>query len=243
MTRLLLTPLLTALTVLVTQTSFAATPPAPVLKSEPTTEAVLFSKIYAPVGFDSNDHVQFVGEGMFSNTCYRPATVTVAVDNAKKIIKVGPVAYKYNGLCLQVILPFDRTVDVGVLSAGTWAVVQLDNKQIGQIKVAPALTADPDDYLYAPISQAYVHETNGKEELMLNGSFPNSCMTMQDVKFNVSDDVIVVQPIAQMAAGPCTGPAVPFTQVVQLGAIKAGRYLLHVRSMNAQAINTMIDLQ
>ena len=220
------------------QTSFAQA-----TKSEPTQEAVTFAKIYVPVGFDSNDHVQFVGEGMFSNTCYRPANVTVAVDNATKTIKVGPVAYKYNGLCLQVILPFDRTVDVGVLSAGTWQIVQADNKQIGQIKVASALTADPDDYLYAPISQAYIHETNGKEELMLNGSFPNSCMTMKDVKFDVQDDVIVVQPIAQMATGTCTGSSVPFTQVVQLGTIKAGRYLLHVRSINAQAINTMIDIQ
>lgn len=213
------------------------------IKAGPTQEAVTFSKIYVPVGFDSNDHVQFVGEGMFSNTCYRPANVTVAVDNATKTIKVGPVAYKYNGLCLQVILPFDRTVDVGVIPSGTWQVVQADNKQIGQIKVAPSLTADPDDYLYAPISQAYVHETNGKEELMLNGSFPNTCMTMQEVKFDVQNDVIVVQPIAQMAKGACTGPAVPFTQVVELGSIKAGRYLLHVRSINAQAINTMIDIQ
>lgn len=215
----------------------------PTVKSEPSTEAVTFSKIYVPLGFDSNDHVQFVGEGMFQNSCYRPANVTVATDVATKTIKVGPVAYKYNGLCLQVILPFDRTVDVGVLAAGTWQVVQADGKQVGQIKVSPALTADPDDYLYAPISQAYLHQTNGKSELMLNGNFPNSCMKMQDVKFNVQDDVITVQPIATMDQGTCTGPAVPFTQVVQLGAIKAGRYLLHVRSMNAQAINTMIDIQ
>ncbi len=224
--------------ILTVQSSFAQA-----AKSEPTQEAVTFAKVYVPVGFDSNDHVQFVGEGMFANTCYRPASVTVAVDNMSKTIKVGPVAYKYNGFCLQVILPFDRTIDVGVISAGTWQVVQADNKQIGQIKVAPALTADPDDYLYAPISQAYIHETTGKEELMLNGSFPSSCMTMKEVKFDVQGDVIVVQPIAQMAAGTCTGPAVPFTQVVQLGSIKAGRYLLHVRSINAQAINTMIDIQ
>lgn len=223
----------------VTSLAFAA----PVTKAEPTTEGVTFSKIYVPVGFDSNDHVQFVGEGTFMNTCYRPANVTVDVNAATKTIKVGPVAYKYAGLCLQVILPFDRVVDVGVLSAGTWQVVQSDGKAIGQIKVAPALTADPDDYLYAPVSQAYVHETNGKEELMLNGNFPNSCMTMKEVKFDVQDEVIVVQPIAQMASGTCSGPAVPFTQVVQLGSIKAGRYLLHVRSMNAQAINTMIDIQ
>ena len=216
----------------------------PVTKAEPTTEAVTFSKIYVPLGFDSNDHVQFVGEGTFNNSCYRPANVTVAVDNATKQIKVGPVAYKYNGLCLQVILPFDRTVDVGVLAAGTWQVVQADGKPVGQIVVNPALTADPDDFTYAPISQAYVHTAaNGSEELMLNGMFPNACMTLKDVKFNIQDEVIVVQPIADMASGTCRGPGVPFTKVVQLGNVKAGRYLLHVRSLNANAINTMIDVQ
>jgi len=236
--------ILTAAALLAANLVFAA----PVTKAEPTTEAVTFSKIYVPLGFDSNDNVQFVGEGVFSNSCYRPATVTTNVDVATKTIKVSPVAYKYAGLCLQVILPYHRVVDVGVLPAGTWQVVQVDGKAIGQIKVAPALTADPDDYLYAPISQAYVHETNGKEELMLNGNFPNSCMSMKEVKFDVQDDVIVVQPIAQMSTdaacqGAGRGPAVPFTQVVQLGSIKAGRYLLHVRSMNAQAINTLIDIQ
>lgn len=235
--------ILAAAAVFVVQSAYAN----PSLQAEPTTEAVTFSRIYVPVGFDSNDHIQFVGEGVFSNSCYRPAPVTTTVDKQAKTIKVGPVAYKYSGLCLQVILPFERVVDVGVLPAGTWQVIQADGKAIGEIKVNPALTADPDDYLYAPISQAYVHESqNGTEELMLNGTFPNNCMSMDQVKFDVQDDVIVVQPIAKMSsqnAAQCTGPAAPFTQVVQLGQLKAGRYLLHVRSMNAQAINTLVDIQ
>ena len=65
-----------------------------------------------PDGFVSNDTAQIVGEGMFSNSCYRHAETTVRVDHVNKTIHVGPVAYKYNGYCLQVILPFDRVVDV-----------------------------------------------------------------------------------------------------------------------------------
>lgn len=214
-------------------------------KPTPTTEAVTFSKVYVPGGFDANDHIQFVGEGLFTSSCYRPANGTVSKDQATKTIQVGPVAYKYAGFCLQVVLPFDRVIDVGVLSAGTWRVIQADGQAVGQIKVSPALVDDPDDHLYAPVSQAYVHQTqNRKAELMLNGAFPNACMSMDQVKFDVQDDVIVVQPIAKMSpsTAPCSGPAVPFTEVVQLGTLKAGRYLLHVRSMNAQAINTLIDL-
>lgn len=213
------------------------------VKSEPSQVGVTFSKIYVPVGFDSNDHVQFVGEGTFKNSCYRPAATTVAVDNASKTIKVGPVAYEYNGLCLQVILPFERVVDVGVLPAGLWQVVLTDGKKLGEIEVKPTLSPEPDDFLYAPISQAYVRQSGSRTNLYLNGSFPNECMSIQDVKITITEDAIMVQPIAVMAEGACTGAPKSFTKLVKLPAVKAGRYLLHVRSINGNAINTLIDVQ
>ncbi len=220
-------------------TSFAA----PTVLTGPSEVGATFSKIYVPVGFDSNDHFQFVGEGMFNNSCYRPAATTVSVDAKTKTIKVGPVAYEYKGLCLQVILPFQRVVDVGILSEGAWQIVTTDGKQLGQVNIKPALVADADDYLYAPISQAYVRQDKGTESLILNGMFPTACMSMQDVKVSMNDDVIVVQPIAQMAKAKCDEKPQSFTQIVPLPALKAGRYLLHVRSMNGNAINTLFDIQ
>ncbi len=225
---------------LIAQSSFAQ----PSIQAEPTQVPATFSKIYVPVGFDSNDNVQFVGEGIFNNSCFRPAPTTLAVDPATKTIKVGAVAYRYNGICLQVLLPFSRVVDVGILAAGTWQIVGVDGKRLGQIKVAPTLTADPDDYLYAPVSQAYVRQTRASESLILNGTFPNSCMSMQEVRVNVTDDVVIVQPIAQMIdKSACKGGPKIFTHIVNLPLIKAGRYLLHVRSMNGAAVNSLVDLQ
>ncbi len=84
----------------------------------------IFQKIYVPSGFDSNDHVQIVGEGMFRNTCYRPAPSSVRVVEATKTIYIGPIAYEYAGLCLQVVLPFERTIDVGILKAGLWKIAR-----------------------------------------------------------------------------------------------------------------------
>jgi hypothetical protein len=43
----------------------------------PIQEAVNFQKVYAPVGFDDNDNVQIVGEGMLAiatRTLKRPST-------------------------------------------------------------------------------------------------------------------------------------------------------------------------
>src|SRR5690606_29287612 len=110
-------------------------------------------------GFDSNDHVQFVGEGLFRNTCYRPATPFAMVDHDRKQIRVGPVAYEYNGLCMQVILPFERVIDVGILKPGAYEVIQEpDGRLLGTIPVKVARSADPDDHLYAPVSQAFFRQ-------------------------------------------------------------------------------------
>ncbi len=234
----LFTYLLAAAAVVTTSTSFADS-----TTSAPTQIGVTFDKVYVPVGFDSNDHVQFVGEGMFKNSCYRPAPTTVAIDTVTKTIKVGPVAYEYSGFCLQVILPFDRVVDVGLLSAGTWQITQADDKKIGEIVVKQNLTSEPDDFLYAPVSQAYVRQAGSRTNLFLNGTFPNECMTMQDVKISTTDDAIMVQPIAVMAQGACTGGPMSFTKLVKLPALKAGRYLLHVRSVNGNAINSLVEIK
>jgi hypothetical protein len=54
----------------------------------------LYSNVYVPVGFDSNDHIQIVGEGMFENACYRPAETKAKVDVEKKRITLTPAAYE-----------------------------------------------------------------------------------------------------------------------------------------------------
>jgi hypothetical protein len=212
--------------------------------TDPVRVPALFGKAYVPNGFDSNDNIQFVGEGMFRNTCYRHANTTVRVDESQKTVFVGPVAYEYSGFCLQVILPFERVVDVGILKAGTWKIVQANGaSELGEIKVLPALTQNPDDYLYAPISQAYFRQVGSGAEIVLSGEFPSSCLSLDQVKVEVQPDVIVIQPIAKMATGPtCKDGSFPFSKVVPVNSIKTGRYLLHVRSMNGNAINTLVSV-
>src|ERR1035437_9052314 len=54
---------------------------------------------YLPDGFDTNDNVQVIGEGLFSNSCYRPGPVQVNVDQTAKTITLTPKAYFYDGMC------------------------------------------------------------------------------------------------------------------------------------------------
>lgn len=207
--------------------------------------AATFNKVYAPGGFDSNDNVQIVGEGMFKNTCYRHAETTVRVEESTHTIYLGPVAYEYAGLCLQVILPFERVIDVGILKAGTWRIVQGDGTQkLNEVSIRTALTDQPDDYLYAPISQAFFQQKGAVSEIFLTGDFPNECLSMDEIKVTLEKDVIVVQPIAKMETrASCKDGKFPFTKSVSVDLIPAGRYLLHVRSLNGHAVNSLVDVQ
>ncbi len=207
----------------------------------PTKVSVNFGKIYAPGGFDDNDNVQIVGEGLFSDSCYRYAETSVRVDHKTKTIKVRPVAYKYPGYCLQVILPFDRVLDVGILQKGTYTVVQeSDSQHLGQVDILATKNKEPDDFMYAPISQAFF-QSGG---LSLMGDFPTSCMKLKEVKAQVQSDVLVIQPIVEIDSSiPCVEGKYHFETVTDVSDVKPGRYLLHVRSMNGKAVNSLVDVQ
>jgi hypothetical protein len=226
------------LTGLLVQGASAATSPAP------SVVETAFNKVYAPEGFDDNDHVQIVGEGLFPNTCYRPASTKVKVDEVAKTITLSPTAYFYGGICLQVLVPFHQVINLGTLKAGKYKVLTNDARKpaLSEVVIEVATSESPDDFLYAPISQAFIKQVGGKNFLTLTGTFSSSCMQLFDVRVKVQSRVIVVQPITRIAGAPCGDTDLPFEKTVEFGSATPGRYLLHVRALNAQAINTLVDI-
>lgn len=202
-----------------------------------------FKRIYVPEGFDDNDNVQFVGEGVFSSSCYRYSDTVVSVNHTDKIINITTSAYKYNGMCMQLVLPFDRVVDVGILKQGTYTINQgQTGVQVGSIVIKSSTRGEPDDNLYAPISQALFTSKNGVNKVTLTGDFPMSCMKLRKVETHVLTDGLIIQPIAEMVNTGCKDGTFPFETEVDLGTVKPGRYLLHVRSMNGKSINSLVDV-
>ena len=230
-------------------TSLVATSRAEQTPSEtaatPARVPVDFQKLYTPHGFDSNDNVQIVGEGRFDHACYRPTETKVQVDETKKIITVGPAAFLYHGWCLQVTLPFHRVMNLGIVSPGDYQIVQsTDHKVLGHIVIKAAMKLTPDDYLYAPIEQAYLRDQQSRTKVLLSGNFANSCMKLVEVKSQIQKNMIVLQPIAEMQTlANCTDGEFAFEKEVDLGSIPEGRYLLHVRSMNGNAINSLVNVK
>lgn len=218
----------------------------PPIMAEPTKVPAAYQTSYIPGGFDSNDSVEVVLEGRFSSSCWRPAEIEVAVDHDKKEIYVGPAAYLYPArLCAQMILPFDRVVSFGLLKQGNYKLIQAtDGADLGTIPVAQAQTERPDDFLYAPVSQAFFKDRGGSSEVTIAGNFPSSCMMIDEVKVTIEPKVIVIQPIAKIEKRlGCRDGSYPFQQKTKIEGIPAGRYLLHVRSMNAKAINSLVDVK
>lgn len=199
---------------------------------------------YIPNGFDSNDQVQIVVEGTYRDTCSKPAGTRFTVNPAAKVINVSAFEYRYSGPCLDVMVPHDEVINLGILQPGRYQVIQSGSRSVASLNVNLAASSSPDDFLYAPISQAYLKNANGRMALSVSGVFTNSCMKIQKIVSSVYGNVVTVQPVALLlpTATHCVIGRFPFEETVFLKPVRSGRYLLHVRSLNGKSINNLFDL-
>lgn len=217
--------------------------------AQPTLIETSFHTSYIPNGFDTNDQVQIVGEGLFPDTCYRPATPEVVIDHDAKTVTITPRAYRYDGMvCADMVVEYHQVLNLNLLHAGDYKIAQRNVKQeFGQIEIAVAANSDPDEFLYAPIEQAHFSNgsARGTGSIKLNGEFTDSCTQLTNVRVSVQPNVIVVQPIATRdERGPrCTPGRYPFQRTVEVSGLRSGKYLLHVRSLNAQAVNSLVSAE
>lgn len=213
-------------------------------------------RIFAPLGFDDNDNVQVVLDGELADTCYKLGPTQFKLDAVRQRIYVQQQAYYYPGAwCAQVRVPYVQTLNLGILPAGQYElVVQTEDgtvKPAASLPVSLSATRSPDDHLYAPVTEAYLEKSLGALEgrdsfytLYISGQFNNSCMKFKDVKMNVrQNNVIEVLPIVEMdSSRGCTQIMTDFNVGVSLKSVPKGRYLLHIRSLNGQSLNRIVDL-
>lgn len=212
--------------------------------SSPRFVNAVYSKVYIPRGFDNNDNVQIAAEGIFPNTCLKIAAPDIHVDEVLKRVTINPKAYMYGGICLFVIVPYQQTLDLGIIKTpGTYSVQTSLGVEMGKLEVAKSKTARADDYLYAPVQRVSFLD-DAKNEVNLRIEFSNDCMTLDEVKVDKQENVVVLQPISTFHGREnCAYGYFPITQTVQLGQLPKGRYLLHVRSSGSQAKNEIIAVE
>ncbi|MFY7928335.1 MAG: hypothetical protein ACOVS5_05655, partial [Oligoflexus sp.] len=208
-------------------------------------------KIFIPMGFDDNDNIEVVIHGNLPDTCHTVGKASAQVDPVTKEVRVKATSFKYPGkFCIQSITPFIQTISLGVLKEGDYQVYYDRDAAIrSKLNIARRKTESPDDFLYASVENAAidVNFETGKQSLKLSGHFPYffvGCMVLRDVRtVRAPDDVVVVQPIAEIIDTPeCeTQPAdKAFEYTAGLKEPFYGEGLLHVRALNGTSINRFI---
>lgn len=228
---------------LISQVSFAAE------IGKPELIGVSSEHVFVPTGFDDNDNAQIVVSGNLPNSCYRVADPLVKVSHRQKKVYVKPQAYVYPGAwCLQVLVPFTQTLNLGVLNASAYEVVEVgpqdQQSSHGKMSIKKSMSNNADDFLYASVKSASVSHEAGKNILHLNGSLSGSCMHLKEVKVvHKTKEVIEVLPITELQAqSGCDQKAYPFDTHVELPQVGSDAVLIHIRTLNGQSVNVVEDL-
>ncbi len=204
--------------------------------------------IFTLNGFDSNDNAQLVLTGIFPNTCYKVSETKVRVDKVNHRIDINDKAFHYNGtICMMMLVNYSKSVNLGVLSPGLYDIyvhdkTQETGKKAGSLNIAKATVMAPDDFLYAPVDDIVVDTSGANPVVTLSGIFAQSCLRMKTVRVTVETDAIVLQPIVEEDGSVCTTNEKKFVESVTIENAPKGRVLFHVRSLNGQSINKILNL-
>jgi hypothetical protein len=76
-----------------------------------------FSDAYVPGGFDTSSDAYVVVNGLFPNGCYKFKEAKV-VNETANLHKISATAEVSQGMCLMVLVPFNREVRLGKLQEG-----------------------------------------------------------------------------------------------------------------------------
>lgn len=202
---------------------------------------------FVPVGFDNDDRVEVMVTGRFPSTCYRLGRFETSVNDEKQI-QISLIAYEFEGNCEKGTIPFHEVVSLGRLrSPGTYYLVDGVTKDpLGKLPIveAPDVGHGTDEALYAPLTDAYVHQENGESFVRLVGAYPTNCMKMDKVKLDLRGTQLVVQPEVKVAKRDnCLDGNFPFTEdYVIKDELPHEAFLLHVRSISGASINKLVVL-
>jgi len=208
--------------------------------------------VFLPVGFDNDDVAQVIVEFEMQNTCEELGNITVIPhDEYPGVLQLYYEGFKREGNCKSASNHLVRAVDVGVLSEGVYEIRDFKNleKIYGLLNVRKALTAKIDSNNYAPVDSLVVHadEAGFRRLITLVGTFSNTCLHFVRDQVRIvktADKLVEILPVIDKAENAnCKEQDVPFIETFKIPeredelAIRTGRYLFHVRTMNGRSFN------
>ena len=148
-------------------------------------------------------------------------------------------------------IQFTNLLELGNLKAGTYTVKYNTGSKVETktFEVSAAVSSGIDDFLYAPVSNAFIPEliySTDSAEVILTGILTNTCMTFNgEVNVKRMGNVFIVLPKMSLNTfAQCSPTQIPLQSIVSLGAIKKeGRYLVHVRSTTGRSVNKVFTVK
>lgn len=213
-------------------------------------------KIFIPVGFDNNDNVEVIIHGDFTNSCSRISHTSAVLDSKTNVITVSADYLQYGDAaggtqyCAQVMLPYVEVVNLGILDEGDYTVqYKGDTSVTAALSVAKSKTESPDDFLYAPIENAWLDQdqATGKQSIVLQGTYPLwfvGCQVMKNIQVENQGEVLVVLPVTEVVDTEACHPGIYDPRFVIRKGLSSkfeGDGLLHVRTMHSHSVNRFIS--
>ncbi|EQC45400.1 hypothetical protein [Bacteriovorax sp. Seq25_V] len=203
-------------------------------------EAVPALHVYSPKGYNSNDNVEVVVEGVLPNLCYFNPSSEVKV--VGKDIEIAIQAERRESAvgCAEMVVPFLSSAQIGLLDKG-WYRVMINGQQRSDLYVDEFSSDGMEDEILANVENAQVIE--GSRILKLQGQNPSDCFVEErvDVDSNKKDAYSFAAKMKKVSDF-CPMKMVPFEMEVEVpNDIEREKVLLHIRSLNGKAINKLFE--
>ncbi|MEE3080182.1 MAG: hypothetical protein VX341_12655 [Bdellovibrionota bacterium] len=209
-----------------------------------TMELVPVENVYTPRGFDSNDNAEIVITGYLPNLCYQNPTHKIIIDKQKIFIEMR--ATRINEVaCPEVIVPYLKVIDLGVLDRGNYKIEVTAASQHSlndQITIAKRTRGRIDEFNYPIVTNLDYDMT--ANELSIKAYRPSDCFEFRGFEF-ISDkkEVITVLPKMKRVRDFCPKKLTPLNLKTRIPNIVNGlRTLIHVRSLNLESKNIEVSL-
>ncbi len=202
--------------------------------------------VYAPAGFDSNDHAEVMIAGYLPNLCYKAPKSVVKVNGNKINISIRANKIRSGlGFCASVIVPFIENVNIGLLDQGKYNLAVNENspyERKADMKVAEASSNSVDENIYANVSEI-VRVSDQSRRVQLKGYNPSDCFELKEIQvIDNGSDVFSVLPKLSQLRDHCPKKMVPFVYEFSVPeSLAAPQVLLHVRVMDGKSMNALFN--
>jgi hypothetical protein len=213
------------------------------LASTPVRKVAPVKNVFSPRGYDSLDSSEIVIRGYLPNACHKVPRVTHSIIGKNIYVRVTSLFYgQPNTLCPEVIYPFVKTIDLGILNKGKYRVFvnkETPYEKRTVFKVREPVFGEDRNQIYANVE--YIERNFAENRIVLYGHNPSSCFVLDKVRVVYNNRrTISVLPRMKKISNFCPMKMVPFKIDVKIDGegIKSDA-LIHVRSMYGNSVNTI----